>query len=311
MNGVCAVEVLFLGTGAGTPSRDRNVTAISLNLFQERGVFWLFDCGEGTQHQILRTHLKLSKCEKIFITHLHGDHIYGLPGLLTSRSHQGALSPLTIYGPPGIRSYIETSLNVSQAKLNYELQCVEYEAGIIYADEQFTIETALLEHRMPSHGFRITEADKPGRLNAELLQQQGIRPGPIYGRIKQGEDVTLPDGRVLRASEYVEPPKRGRIVTILGDTRKCQAAQQLAQRADLLVHEATFAADLQHLAYEYYHSTTVDAAEIARGSGVNALILTHISTRYQVQDLQKLLHEAQAIHANTALAHDLAMFDID
>lgn len=304
------MEIFFLGTGAGTPSRERNVTAIALQLFAERGAFWLFDCGEGTQHQILETHLKLSKCEKIFITHLHGDHIYGLPGLLTSRSHQGALTELTIYGPPGLKAYIETSLHISQARLNYELHIVEFEEGIIFTDEQFTVEAALLEHRMASYGFRIVEQDKPGRLKAELLQQAGVRPGPIYAEIKAGKDVKLDDGKILKSKDYVDAPQPGRIAVIMGDTRVCASAIKLAQQADLLVHEATFNNELEQLAYDYYHTTAEQAAIIARDCEVDTLIITHISPRFQEQEAVLLLEEARMIHANTYIAHDFAKFEV-
>lgn len=305
------MDVYFLGTGAGTPSRNRNVSSLSLNLFHERGVFWLFDCGEGTQHQILNSPLKLSKCEKIFITHLHGDHIYGLPGLLTSRSHQGATLPLTLYGPKGIRAFVECCLQVSQAKLNYDLSYVEFSEGVIFSDDQFVVEAALLEHRMASYGFRITECDKPGRLKAEQLQAQGIKPGPIYSQIKAGNDITLEDGTVIKASDYLESPQRGRIIAILGDTRRCEAAEQLARDADVLIHEATFSAQHKLLAYEYFHSTTEDAALIARNNNVKLLILTHISTRYQADDSERLLQEARKIHAHTYLAQDFKAFAVD
>lgn len=304
------VDVYFLGTGAGTPSRERNVSSLSLNLFAERGVFWLFDCGEGTQHQLLNSPLKLSKCEKIFITHLHGDHIYGLPGLLTSRSHQGATMPLMLYGPKGLRSFVEGSLQVSQAKLNYDLSYVEYTEGVIFADEQFTVEAALLEHRIDSYGFRITERDKPGRLKAEQLQALGVKPGPIYSQIKAGQDITLEDGRVVVAVDYLEPPQPGRVVAIIGDTRRCAATAALAKNADLLIHEATFGVEYKHLAYEYYHSTTEDAATIAKDNNVNMLIMTHISTRYQSGDSERLLQEARKIHPNTFLAHDFSTFPL-
>lgn len=302
------MDVYFLGTGAGTPSRERNVSSLSLNLFAERGVFWLFDCGEGTQHQLLNSPLKLSKCEKIFITHLHGDHIYGLPGLLTSRSHQGATLALTLYGPKGLRSFVEGCLSVSQAQLNYDLTYVEYSEGVIFSDEQFTVEAALLEHRIDSYGFRITERDKPGRLKAEQLEAIGVKPGPIYSKIKAGHNMTLEDGRVIKAADYLAPPQPGRVIAIIGDTRRCEAAEKLAQHADLLVHEATFGEEYKHLAYEYYHSTTVDAATIAKNNRVNKLIMTHISTRYQSSDSERLLLEARNIHANTFLAKDFTSF---
>lgn len=303
------MEFFFLGTGAGTPSRQRNVTAIALQLFEERGVFWLFDCGEGTQHQILHSHLKLSKLEKIFISHLHGDHIYGLPGLLTSRSHQGATMPLTIYGPAGIRNYVTTCLTLSQAKLNYELHIVEIDEGQqVFSDHQLTVYAAQVEHRITCYGYRITEADRPGRLKAELLQQMGVPPGPLYAQIKSGNDVVLPDGRTLAAADFVEPAIRGRVVVIMGDTRMCDAVRELSQGADVLVHEATFLDELNHLAYEYYHTTALQAATLAAQCNVGQLIMTHISTRYQSSDVESILTEARQVHENSYVASDFSSF---
>jgi ribonuclease Z len=304
------LELYFLGTGAGTPSRQRNVTAIALKLFIQRGGFWLFDCGEGTQHQIMQSPLKLSKLEKLFVTHLHGDHIYGIPGLLTSRSNRGGETPLTVYGPPGIRQYIETALAVSKAHLQFPLDIVEIEEGLIYADNQFKVEVARIEHRIDSYGYRVTESDQPGVLDAEKLLAQGVPHGPLYGQLKQGLEVVLPDGRVVRGADFVGPPRKGRIVTIMGDTRYCAAAVRLSANADVLVHEATFSAQLQELAEQYYHTTSKGAAEIANEAGVNTLIMTHISSRYQDEAVQQMLDEARKVFPRSYIAHDFWEFPI-
>lgn len=299
------MELTFLGTGAGLPSKRRNVTAIALNLLDEAGCYWLFDCGEGTQHQILHSHVKLSRLTHIFITHLHGDHIYGLPGLLTSRSYQGGIDRLTIFGPRGIRTFVDTALKLSGAHLTYELKIKEIaEEGVLWEDGKFRVEAANLQHRMDCYGFRIVEKDKTGRLDADRLRELGVPPGPLYGRLKSGETVTLPDGRVVDGSKLVGPPISGRVIAILGDTRKCDASVQLAKKADVLVHEATFSADKAELAREFYHSTTVDAAEVAREAGVRTLILTHISSRYGEDDSGQLLQEARAVFPDTFIAHD-------
>ncbi|GAF07547.1 ribonuclease Z [Paenibacillus pini JCM 16418] len=156
------MELEFLGTNAGTPSLQRNVTSMALRMFEERRTFWLFDCGEGTQHQILRSSLKLSKLEHIWITHLHGDHIFGLPGLMSSRSNQGGTTPLTVFGPPGLKSFLETSLNISQSRMEYEWTVVEHEGGMIYEDDEVKVESLKLEHRIDSYGYRVVEKDKAG-----------------------------------------------------------------------------------------------------------------------------------------------------
>jgi ribonuclease Z len=301
---IVIVEIYFLGTGAGRPSRERNVTSISLKLFEERGTFWLFDCGEGTQHQILNSTLKLSKLEKLFITHLHGDHLYGLPGILTTRSHEGATEPLAIYGPPGIRDFVESCLAVSQAHLDYNLNIEEIEEGIVFKDEQFIVEAALVEHRIESFGYRIVEQDKPGRLQIDKLQEKGISPGPVYAKIKKGIDVKLDNGEILTASDYVGPAYPGRIIVIMGDTRICDCSTRLSMDADVLVHEATFAGDLKKLAHQYFHTTAPDIARMAKECGVKALIITHISSRYPGKEAEALLDEARQIHSNSFLAND-------
>ena len=298
------MDVFFLGTGAGIPAKLRNVTAIALKLLEERGSIWLFDCGEATQHQILHTSIKPRRIEKIFITHLHGDHIYGLPGLLASRSFQGGDSAVTVYGPSGLKAFIEVSLKVSQTYLKYPLQVVEIEEGIIFDDHQFTVEARILEHGVRSFGYRIVEKDRPGPLNVEKLTSAGIPPGPIYKKIKDGNPVELDDGRVLDPNEFLGPRQRGRVLTILGDTRPCEATQHLAKEADLLIHEATFSGEDSELAHEYFHSTTLQAGEAARSANVKRLCLTHISSRYNPEGWDRLVQEARTIFPETIIAED-------
>lgn len=298
------MELYFLGTGAGMPSRRRNVASVALNLLDENGEYWLFDCGEGTQHQILQSPVKLSRLAKIFITHLHGDHIYGLPGLLSSRSYQGGDSPLTVYGPPGIKEFVETVLRISQTRLTYEVRIEEIGEGEACEDGQFRVEAARLQHRIECLGYRIVEKDKEGRLDAAKLKELGVPPGPLYKELKHGNNVTLPDGRTICGSEVVGPSVPGRIVAILGDTVKTPSAAVLASGADVLVHEATFDGGKSDMAAQFHHSTSVEAAVTAREAGVYALILTHISSRYGEGEAEELLAEARAVFANTMLAED-------
>ncbi|WP_160721516.1 ribonuclease Z [Bacillus sp. USDA818B3_A] len=304
------MDIFFLGTGAGMPAKLRNVTSIALKLLEERGSVWLFDAGEATQHQILHTSIKPRRIEKIFITHLHGDHIYGLPGLLSSRSFQGGESQVTIYGPKGIKEYIGVSLSVSQTYLKYPLKVIEIEDGMIFEDEQFTVEARLLEHGIPSYGYRIVEKDRPGTLLADKLQEAGVKPGPIFRKIKNGETVVLEDGRVIEPNDFLGPSQKGRIVTILGDTRVCENSRRLAQEADFLIHEATFAKGEEQLAFDYFHSTTHQAAEIAKQAGCKHLCLTHISSRYDRQAWLELVEEAKEVFPNTEIAEDFKEFNI-
>ncbi|KKO55525.1 ribonuclease Z [Paenibacillus sp. DMB20] len=305
------MELYFLGTNAGVPSLQRNVTSAALRLLEERSSIWLFDCGEGTQHQILRTPLKLSKLEYIFITHLHGDHIFGLPGLLSTRGAQGATTPVTVYGPKGIKTFIDTSLELSQSRVNYSLEIKEHSGGLLFEDETFRVEAALLEHRTESYGYRVTEKDRPGSLDLKRLESFGLKPGPIFGKLKRGESVEITGGQLLHPSDVLLSPKKGRVVTVLGDTRPCSNIMPLAKGADLLVHEATFMNDLEDTAFEYYHSTARQAAKAAAEAGVKELLLTHFSSRYKdIEHLQPMLEEARQLFPNTRLAEDFALYPI-
>lgn len=305
------MELEFLGTGAGVPARQRNVTSIALKLLDERNEVWLFDVGEATQHQILKTTLKPRKVKKIFLTHLHGDHLFGLPGFLSSRSFQGGDEPLTIYGPKGTEEYVRTSLKLSESHLTYALKFVVLpENGVIIDDKTFRVECAKLDHRIASYGFRIVEKDHPGELQVEKLQADGVPSGPVYARIKNGETVTLSDGCEIDGRNYIGNAQKGRIVTIIGDTRNCEAITRLAENADVLVHESTFGKQEQKIARQYYHSTNINAAKVAKTAHVKRLLLTHISARYLGQAVRELQNDARDIFKNTRVVSDLDLYDI-
>ncbi|MBN8208180.1 ribonuclease Z [Bacillus sp. NTK071] len=296
------MEITFLGTGAGIPSTKRNVSSSALRL--DSGDIWLFDCGEATQHQILSASITLSKITRIFISHLHGDHIFGLPGILGSRSFQGGESELVLYGPKGIKSFIECALRVSNTHLRYPLRMEEIEDGMELKEKGFTIETGLLEHGIDSYGYRVEEDDKPGPLNANKLMELGVKPGPIYKKLKCGESIELENGQIIRPDDVIGPVIKGRCIVICGDTRYSIKAVNLAKGADLLVHEATFSEDKQMLARDYFHSTTAEAAGVAYKAEVSKLLINHISSRYQEHDVHRLLNEARAVFQNTDIAHD-------
>ncbi|WGG44089.1 ribonuclease Z [Rossellomorea sp. DA94] len=304
------MELLFLGTGAGVPAKLRNVTSIALKLLEERGAVWLFDCGEATQHQILHTSLKPRRIEKIFITHLHGDHIYGLPGLLGSRSFQGGETKLTVYGPKGIKEFIEVSLSVSRTHLQYPLEVVEIEEGVIFQDEGFSVEAMGLDHALPTFGYRVIEKDKPGVLQVDQLRERGVQPGPLYKKLKCGETVRLEDGTEVDGKDFLGPSIPGRVVTILGDTRFCSNAMELSKNADVLVHEATFNRDQEEMAREYYHSTTKQAGETALQAGARRLFLTHISSRYAKESWEELEKEARDVFPESYMARDFMEYVI-
>ena len=304
------MKLKFLGTGSGVPSKERNVTAIVLDLTQERGTTWLFDCGEATQHQILKTTIRPRKIEKIFITHLHGDHIYGLPGLLSSRSFQDGTTPVTVYGPEGIEAYVMKSLEISQTHLRYPIIFQKVDEGFLFEDEQFIVHCTKLDHGVDSYGYRIEEKDSPGELLPEKLQAIGLPPGPIYRQIKQNITTILPDGREINRDDFIGPNKQGRVVTILGDTRYIGELVDFIENSDVLVHESTFAADEEKMAYEYHHTTTRQAAHLALSGNVNHLLLTHISSRYQGDDIIQLEAEATAVFPNSKIVTDFFEWEI-
>ncbi|EEU30665.1 ribonuclease Z [Limosilactobacillus coleohominis 101-4-CHN] len=305
------MQIEFLGTGAGSPSKQRNVSSLALRLLEERNAIWLFDVGEATQHQILNTTIRPRKIEKIFITHLHGDHIFGLPGLLSSRSFQGGNEPLTIYGPVGIKEFVQTTLRVSESRLSYPIKFVEItDDGQLFSDQTFTVYAKKLDHKIDCFGYRVVEHDHPGELQVDKLKKLGIPSGPLYGQLKQGKEVQLNDGTILNGQDFIGSPQRGRIVAILGDTRKTKNAIALAKDADVLVHESTFGKGESKLAHNYYHSTSAQAAQIAKQAHVKMLLLNHISARYVGKAAYSLAYQVRDIFPNTRVANDFYVYDI-
>ncbi|MGR3741867.1 ribonuclease Z [Companilactobacillus sp. DQM5] len=305
------MELEFLGTGAGVPSKGRNVSSVALKLLDERNEVWLFDVGEATQHQILKTNIRPRKINRIFISHLHGDHIFGLPGLLSSRSNQGGNEPVTIYGPKGVEQFVKTALKVSETHLGYKITYVEVHDGdVILDDSTFKVETKLMEHRIACFGYRIVEKDHPGELLVGKLKELKIPSGPIYGQIKRGETVTLEDGRVINGRDFIGAKQKGRIVTIINDTRYIPKSIELAQNADVVVHESTFSKAEAQLARNYYHSTCTQAAEVAKKAQADKLLLTHISARYAGKNALILQNEAKEIFNNTKVVRDFYIYDI-
>lgn len=303
------MELQFLGTGAGMPSKMRNTSAVVLNLAAEGEGYWLFDCGEATQHQILHTSLKPRKINKIFITHLHGDHIFGLPGLLSSRAFLGGDEPLDIYGPAGLAEWLKTTLRITKSHLNYPLRVHEIEEGIIYEDENFIVTAKGLQHVISCFGFRIEQKSLAGKLLIEKALAAGVPKGPLLKKLKDGEDVVLDDGRVVYSRDVTGERQEGFKVAILGDTSYCENAVELAKEADILVHEATFDIETGNLAKEYGHSTIGDAARVANEAGAKALIANHISARFMPSDLAKLITQGKAIFPTLYIAADFARFE--
>lgn len=306
------MQITFLGTSSGVPTRSRNVSSIALRLPQ-RAELWLFDCGEGTQHQFLRSELKVSQLSRIFITHMHGDHIFGLMGLLATCGLAGNANRIDIYGPPELEDYLKSCTRYSQTHFSYPVKVHRVKPGIIYEDEEYIVRCGPLKHRVPAFGYRIEEKDRPGRFYVEKAQALGIPPGPIYGKLKNGEIVTLPDGRQINGSALCGKPEIGRKLVYCTDTVLCEGAIELSTGADVLIHEATFSHLDADMAFQRLHSTSTMAAQVALAAGVKTLLMTHFSPRYAPGNdivLEDLLKEARAIFPHTKMAYDFMSYDI-
>lgn len=244
---------------------------------------------------------------------MHGDHIYGLLGLIASGGLAGNAQAIDIYGPEGLKEYLETGAKYSCLNLGSRLRVHTVKTGLLYEDDEFSVGCRLLKHRIPAHGYRIVEKDRSGRFDVERAKALGIPPGPIYGKLKQGQVVTLEDGRIINGNELCGEPEIGRKVVYCTDTVFCEAAVELARDADVLIHEATFAHQDADMAFERMHSTSTMAAQVALLAEVKKLILTHFSPRYapgnsiQLEDLKQ---EARAIFPNTKLAYDFYTYEV-
>lgn len=295
-----SLALRFLGTSAARPTVERNVTSVAL---VREGETLLFDCGEGTQRQIMRYGVGFSMGE-IFFTHFHTDHLVGLIGLTRTMALQGRTELLRLYGPPGAHKALRACIAFGGERLTFPVEIAELNGGDTLDRKDYTIEVATADHRGASAvGYALIEKTRLGRFNPDLARSMGIPEGPLWGRLHRGETIELPDGRRVDATMLVGEPRAGRRVVISGDSRPTAALQALAANADILVHEATFGDDEAERAIETGHSTAREAAQLAREAGVRRLLLTHFSARYS-RDPGDLVTQAQSVFPQTVAARD-------
>ncbi|WP_371764915.1 MBL fold metallo-hydrolase [Massilia sp.] len=275
------MEFQFLGTSSGTPSKTRNVSGLALR--GPGGGWSLVDCGEGTQHRILNTTLSLHDLRAIFITHLHGDHCYGLPGLLASAGMLNRTAPLALVGPPALRTFIDGVMATSELGLPYPLDYIAVDslAGTPVLPD-LAVDAIALSHRMPSWAYRFTERTVERKLDAARLRAAGVAPGPAWGELQQGLDAVLDDGRVLHAADWLLPPRKARTVIVGGDNDDPSLLLEAARTAEVLIHEATYTEEvLLKVGPGPMHSSALRVARMAQAARLPNLVLTHFSPRYQ------------------------------
>jgi ribonuclease Z len=301
-----SLRVIFLGTAGSVPTPKRSLPAI---VIQRKDELLIFDCGEGIQRQMIQAGVGFHRKTKVFITHLHGDHVLGLPGLLQTMSLMDRERRLKIYGPPGIEAFVNAIQQTVQFNLTFPLEILEVrDANIVCEEKEYEVHAVWADHVVPSLAYVLIEKPRPGKFNLEKAEALGVPEGPLWSKLQHGSAVKLPNGRVVKSEEVVGPPRPGRKVVYSGDTRPTENVVELAQNADLLIHDGTFDDELTDKAYEDGHSTASQAAEIASKAKVEWLILTHVSARYRNVDV--LVEQARNFFPKTDIAEDFMNFDL-
>ena len=299
------MRITFLGTGGGIPSVRRSLPAIAISY---AGELLLFDCGEGTQRQMMKAGTGFKQRMTIFLTHLHGDHILGLPGLIYTLSMLDRKAPLRVIGPPGTRRFIDSILSIRFGKLNYEIEVREVWEGVVHESREYVVEAVQASHTVKALAYKLRERNRPGKMNVEYLEKLGIPRGPLWGRLQRGEPIEFA-GRTVRPEEAVGPPRPGRRIVYTGDTRPSEKIIEFSRGADVLIHDSTFGSEFEEEAGREGHSTAGQAAEVASKAGVRRLYLFHISPRYEGNE-EKLLREAREIFPNTFIPEDLETYEV-
>lgn len=294
-----SMRVVFLGTGGTYPCTERNVIAIAVQIGKD---VLLLDCGEGTQRQFMRSTVSFMDTRWIFITHYHGDHFLGLPGLIQSMNLNDRKRPIDIYGPEGTVELMKCLLTAGYFKPSYKIVAHDVEPGEKIELTGFSVTACGADHSVPSLAYSVAENDRPGRFNTEKANDLGVPKGPMYRKLQQGESVKV-GGKTIHPSDVLGPSRKGRKIVYSGDTKRCKEIIELARDADMLIHDATLLSDEGELAADYGHSTALDAAEVALEAKVGVLALIHYSPRYKETKL--LAEEARKVFKETFAPSDL------
>tara|TARA_B100000749_G_scaffold39493_1_gene27078 strand:+ start:486 stop:1457 length:972 start_codon:yes stop_codon:yes gene_type:complete len=311
------MEFTFLGTSAGTPTKARNVTGLALSHGGPKH-WYLIDCGEGTQHQLLRTHHSVMQLQAIFITHIHGDHTFGLPGLLTSASMLGRTAPLYLIAPRPVKTFVEAALGNSDSSLSFEIRFVDSEAeSFHWGDEALSVTAVALSHRVSCRAFVFTEKNLERQLLRDKLEADGIEAGPAWGRLQQGHDVVLEDGRLAHCDDYTQIARKPRKVIVAGDNDQPDLLLEASTNVQVVIHEATYTQEVSDRVGPWpQHSSAAQVARFAEAAGVPHLVLTHFSSRYQLNPnayphIGEIESEARGIYrGNLYLANDFACYEL-
>ncbi len=298
------LRVTFLGTGGTLPTPNRNPSAMLVN---REGELMLFDCGEGTQQQMMRAKTGM-KVNSIFITHFHADHFIGIPGLIQTMSFNGRTEPLDIYGPKWTEQFVALFKKLGYYNLGFEVNAHELEGGEVTDKGDYSISAIATDHGIPSLGYSLEEKKRAGRFDREKAIELGVPVGPLFSKLQKGEAVTV-HGRKVLPSQVMGEPRPGRKIVYSGDTRPCDSIVKASKDADLLIHDGTLAEELKDWAVETKHSTAKEAALIAKKAKVKQLVLTHISSRYS-ESTEPLLREAREVFGNVRIAEELMQIEI-
>jgi ribonuclease Z len=301
-----SIRVVFLGTSGSVPTLKRSLPSIVIQCPKE---LWMFDCGENTQRQMMQGKVSFHKKLKVFLTHLHGDHVLGLPGVLQTMALMDRKEPVSIYGPPGIKDFLVCTKETLNFGLTFPVEIIEIlSEGVILDEDGYTLTCVKSNHAVESYAYAFTEKPRPGRFYPKKAQRLKVPKGELWSKLQRGEEITLPNGELIKPTDVMGPQRAGRKIVYTGDTRPFEGFAKFAAGADLVIHESTFDDSLIEKAKLDGHSTPSQAAEEAKAAGAKQLVLTHISARYP--DATLLLEQAKKVFANTIVAQDFLELEL-